>query len=73
MLTSEPLSALAGLRHGFFTRGGGVSQGLYASMNCGLGSGDDPGRVAENRGRCPDWHPGAGEKAWIFADEITIE
>ena len=29
--------------------------------------------VAKNRGTCPDWHPGAGQKAWIFADEITIE
>lgn len=29
--------------------------------------------VAKNRGTCPLWHPGAGEKAWIFADEITVE
>ncbi len=29
--------------------------------------------VAKNRGLCPPWHPGAGQKAWIFADEITIE
>ncbi len=29
--------------------------------------------VAVNRGTCPDWHPGAGKKAWIFADEITFE
>ena len=29
--------------------------------------------VATNVGRCPDWHPGAGEKAWIFADEIEID
>ncbi len=29
--------------------------------------------VAPNRGVCPEWHPGAGNKAWIFADEITIE
>lgn len=29
--------------------------------------------VARNRGTCPDWHPGAGRKAWIFADEITVE
>jgi hexosaminidase len=28
--------------------------------------------VARNRGTCPDWHLGAGGKAWIFADEITI-
>jgi len=29
--------------------------------------------VAKNRGICPAWHPGAGNKAWLFADEITIE
>jgi len=51
MLTSDSLSALAGIRHGFFTREGGVSGGLYASLNCGLGSGDDPDHVAENRTR----------------------
>ena len=28
---------------------------------------------ATNRGTCPDWHVGAGEKAWIFIDEITVE
>ncbi len=40
-----------GLRHGFFTREGGVSEGFFASLNCGLGSGDDAARVAQNRGR----------------------
>jgi hexosaminidase len=29
--------------------------------------------IAKNIGACPAWHPGAGEKAWIFADEIVIE
>jgi YfiH family protein len=42
---------LAGLPHGFFTRRGGVSEGIYASLNCGPGSADDPGRVARNRAR----------------------
>lgn len=51
MLTIGPLNELPGLRHGFFTREGGVSEGLYASLNCGLGSGDDPVHVAENRRR----------------------
>jgi hypothetical protein len=41
----------AGLRHGFFTRRGGVSRGLYESLNCGAGSDDDPARVAANRRR----------------------
>jgi polyphenol oxidase len=46
-----PLAEIDRLRHGFFGRGGGVSEGLFASLNCGFGSGDDPARVAENRAR----------------------
>lgn len=38
-----------GIRHAFFTRRGGVSEGIYASLNCGFGSRDDPAKVAENR------------------------
>jgi hypothetical protein len=37
------------IRHGFFTREGGVSDGIFASLNCSLGSGDDVTKVAENR------------------------
>ncbi len=51
MLQAQSLSALAGLRHGFFTRAGGVSQGLYATLNAGVGSNDEPAKVAENRAR----------------------
>jgi len=50
-LASPLLSAIPGLRHAFFTRDGGVSGGLYASLNGGIGSSDDPGNVAENRRR----------------------
>ena len=39
------------VRHGFFGRTGGVSEGLYRSLNCGYGSGDDPEAVHENRAR----------------------
>ena len=42
---------LTGLRHGFFTRKGGLSAGLYGSLNCGLGSDDDIEMVQANRGR----------------------
>jgi YfiH family protein len=45
-LANEP-----GLTHGFFTREGGVSTGVYASLNCGPGSRDAPAAVAENRTR----------------------
>jgi len=43
--------ALSGIRHGFFTRSGGVSGGPYASLNGGIGSRDAAGNVAENRAR----------------------
>jgi YfiH family protein len=39
------------IAHGFFGRTGGVSKGIYASLNCGPGSGDDPADVVENRRR----------------------
>src|SRR5215468_1854258 len=50
MITHDLLEA-SGIRHGFFTREGGVSEGLFASLNCGFGSGDDIEHVAENRAR----------------------
>ncbi len=50
-LASPLLSAIPGLRHAFFTRDGGVSDGIYASLNGGLGSDDDPANVRENRRR----------------------
>lgn len=55
MPTPTPLTAralaLPGIQHGFFTREGGVSSGIYASLNCGLGSQDKRPRVLENRAR----------------------
>ncbi len=48
---TAPLLDIPGIRHAFFTREGGVSQGLYASLNVGVGSNDDPAKVAENRAR----------------------
>lgn len=49
MIRSELLSDIDGVRHGFFTREGGYSEGIYASLNCGFGSGDDKARVERNR------------------------
>ena len=51
VLTSTRLRELKGVRHAFFTRQGGVSQGVYASLNVGVGSRDDPAAVRENRAR----------------------
>ena len=43
--------ASRGIRHGFFTRAGGVSEGIYRGLNAGVGSNDAPEAVAENRAR----------------------
>lgn len=50
-IEAPSLKALSGIRHAFFTRQGGVSTGLYASLNGGMGSNDDPAAVAQNRAR----------------------
>ncbi len=50
-LSASSLAAIDGIAHGFFTRQGGVSRGIYASLNCGPGSRDDAANVQENRGR----------------------
>ena len=49
MLTADSLETLPGIRHGFFSRQGGVSEGAYSSLNCGFGSGDERDRVTANR------------------------
>ena len=51
VLQSRLLAGVDGVGHAFFTRRGGVSRGLYESLNVGLGSGDDAGAVRENRRR----------------------
>jgi YfiH family protein len=50
-LGSPLLSSIPGLRHAFFTREGGVSDGIYASLNGGIGSQDAAANVTENRRR----------------------
>src|SRR6478735_12756581 len=51
MLQATSLATVPRIRHAFFTRSGGVSQGVYASLNGGVGSSDAPDKVAENRAR----------------------
>jgi YfiH family protein len=51
MITAPELDRSGRLRHGFFSRRGGVSEGPFASLNCGPGSGDHAGLVGENRAR----------------------
>lgn len=60
------LASLANIRHGFFTRVGGRSQGIYAELNCGFGSSDDKSAVAENRRSISD-HLGGR-----FDDVVTL-
>lgn len=50
-IQAKALADLPGVQHRFFTRLGGVSTGLYSSLNCGYGSGDSPDNVRENRRR----------------------
>ena len=50
-IISSQLNQLTGVSHGFFTREGGVSKGIYAGLNAGLGSGDERSDVIENRTR----------------------
>ena len=55
MLIQAPaLSSQPNIRHAFFTREGGASEGIYASLNGGVGSSDDPEKVQENRRRMAD-------------------
>jgi hypothetical protein len=51
MIQADALRDCPRIRHGFFTRQGGVSTGIYASLNCGYGSNDEPANVTENRRR----------------------
>jgi YfiH family protein len=54
-LRASVLTGLDGVGHGFFGRQGGVSRGLFSSLNCGYGSGDDAASVRENRARAASW------------------
>ncbi len=51
MIVVDELTSKPTIKHGFFTREGGVSSGLYGSLNCGFGSDDKAENVAENRQR----------------------
>jgi len=66
MFQAPGLAAIGGLAHGFFTRLGGVSDGIYASLNCGPGSRDEAANVIENRGRV------AGILGATPADLVTV-
>ncbi len=77
MLTSKTLETLPNVGHGFFTRLGGHSSGIYASLNCGYGSRDDKELVRRNRAVCAD-HLGVEPECLLTlnqqhtADVVTV-
>lgn len=62
IFSADNLGSLANVAHGFFTRQGGVSEGIYSSLNCGPGSGDTREAVIENRRRALAQLGGAGHE-----------
>jgi YfiH family protein len=68
-IASSLLAAVPGLRHAFFTREGGVSDGIYSALNGGLGSSDDPAKVAENRRRMAE-HVGVPPDRFLSLHQI---
>ncbi len=67
-LGSPLLSAIPGLRHAFFTREGGVSGGIYESLNGGIGSNDDPADVS---GKPPPDGGADGRHAGAFSQRAS--
>jgi polyphenol oxidase len=76
VITADVLNEASGVRHGFFTRRGGVSEGAYASLNCGLGSRDYPDRVGTNRARAMDRFGVPGESLatayQVHSDRVAV-
>lgn len=68
-IESAALASLNGIRHGFFTREGGVSRGIYAGLNCGQGSKDDAADVLENRTRVAR-HLGAADARVLTLHQV---
>jgi YfiH family protein len=67
---------LTGVAHGFLGRRGGVSNGVYAGLNVGLGSDDDPAAIAENRRRAAEVVLPGGRLVSVFqvhgTDAVTV-
>jgi YfiH family protein len=78
MIEALELKSARSIRHGFFTRQGGHSEGLFASLNCGFGSGDDKPTVARNRAEVGEQLGIEGGKLltawqWHSADVIVAD
>jgi polyphenol oxidase len=76
VVSVDALAALIGVQHGFFTRNGGASSGIYGSNNCAFGSNDSRDDVAHNRGQCVQ-HLNASNLVTVYqrhtADVVTVE
>jgi YfiH family protein len=76
-LQAATLADAPPVAHAFFTRRGGVSGGIYASRNCGLGSSDEQAAIVENRERCRRALAGAGRLVTIYqvhsCDVLQVE
>lgn len=78
MIETTELKSFTTLRHGFFTRQGGHSAGLFTSLNCGFGSGDDKSTVARNRAAAAQSLGVGGTSIltawqWHSSDVVTAE
>ena len=69
IIEADSLRGIAGVRHAFFSRRGGVSGGLFASLNCGFGSADNAEDVAVNRARAAG-ELGVGSDALVTAYQV---
>lgn len=67
----EPWKSFDGLSAGFTGRGGGVSQGFHASLNCALHVNDDPACVAENRARVAE-AAGFRFEDWTSGEQVHL-
>ena len=68
-LTISALNEVPQIKHGFFTRRGGISAGLYASLNCGFSSADKLENIRENRRRAMDFF-GKKENALVTINQV---
>ena len=69
LFQTSPLLERAGAVHGFTTRLGGVSEGIYASLNLGANRGDDPQRVRENYRRVCE-ALGVDREKLVFSSQV---
>ncbi|MBT6961033.1 MAG: laccase domain-containing protein, partial [Rhodospirillaceae bacterium] len=71
MIEAANLAAVSGIRHGFFTREGGLSTGIYEGLNCSLGSDDARDSVVANRAICAQALGVSGESLVTVHQEHT--